>query len=81
MGVLLNHYEGYQAGKLSYEEFYNKYGREIKTADFSRKPHLEINIEPDIVNIIESAPKSLQGGNSKPNLLNSTRHLQTQREL
>lgn len=71
--ILLNNYEALKERRVSYEEFYNLYGR-AKQPNFSKKHALEINIQPDIVQIYESAvPKSLKGASSKQSLIPSLR--------
>lgn len=66
---------------LSYEEFYNIYGRQ-KQGNFTKKQPMEINIQPDIVQIIEAQPsKSLKGGVNKNQFIASSRDNNKEKEL
>ena len=57
------------------------YGR-AEMPNFSKKQALEINIQPDIVQIYESAmPKSLKGATSKQTLLPSLREGYKDKEI
>lgn len=71
---LLTHYDQFRNGEMSYEQFFNIYGREV-VQNFTKKQPMEINIQPDVVQIIQAgSTKNLRGG-AKPDFKTTSRDL------